>query len=248
MNIKQYTIGMIFLIMTVLFASAGVALDFTVNCPASVQSGASFDCTISAPQTLKGASFTLNTGSAQVTGVTLVGTDASLLPTYGFFMISGTHPANTPFATVHLQTTSGFTFQVNGIRATLGDNTVLATAQMIFPPRSVSLTAPPVCTPESDPVFCSHLGKNCGTVTGDDNCGTSRTVNSCGTCTSPATCGGAGVANVCGQAPPAAADSVGTQVDNLLTSRGLNPTAPVRGSWTASLVSSLANLFRNLFG
>ena len=104
------------------------------------------------------------------------------------------------------------------------------------------------CIPESDSAFCSRLGKNCGQVIGNDNCGVSRTVSSCGTCTSPATCGGAGVANVCGQAPPAAADSVGTQVDNLLTSRGLNPTAPVRGSWTASLVSSLANLFRNLFG
>ncbi len=55
------------------------------------------------------------------------------------------------------------------------------------------------CTPETNASFCSHLGKNCGTVTGTDNCGnTSRTVSSCGTCTSPATCGGAGTTNVCG--------------------------------------------------
>jgi hypothetical protein len=54
------------------------------------------------------------------------------------------------------------------------------------------------CTPESNTAFCSRLGKNCGSVTANDNCGTSRTVSSCGTCTSPATCGGAGTANVCG--------------------------------------------------
>jgi len=54
------------------------------------------------------------------------------------------------------------------------------------------------CTPETDPAFCSRLGKNCGSVTAADNCGTNRTVSSCGTCTSPATCGGGGTANVCG--------------------------------------------------
>jgi len=54
------------------------------------------------------------------------------------------------------------------------------------------------CTPETDPQLCSRLGKNCGTVTANDNCGNSRTVSSCGTCTSPQTCGGGGTANVCG--------------------------------------------------
>jgi peptidoglycan/xylan/chitin deacetylase (PgdA/CDA1 family) len=54
------------------------------------------------------------------------------------------------------------------------------------------------CTPESNPTFCSRLGKNCGSVTAADNCGTSRTVTSCGSCTSPQTCGGGGSANVCG--------------------------------------------------
>jgi chitinase len=56
------------------------------------------------------------------------------------------------------------------------------------------------CTPESNTTFCSRLGKNCGSVTGTDNCGVSRTVSSCGTCTSPATCGGGGTSNVCGTA------------------------------------------------
>ena len=54
------------------------------------------------------------------------------------------------------------------------------------------------CTGESDASFCSRLAKNCGSVTGTDNCGASRTVTSCGTCTSPATCGSGGSANVCG--------------------------------------------------
>jgi chitinase len=53
------------------------------------------------------------------------------------------------------------------------------------------------CSAESNTQFCSRLGKNCGSVTADDNCGNSRTVN-CGSCTSPQTCGGGGTANVCG--------------------------------------------------
>jgi Polysaccharide deacetylase len=54
------------------------------------------------------------------------------------------------------------------------------------------------CVPEPNSMFCSRLGKNCGTVTAPDNCGVSRTVSSCGTCTSPQTCGGGGTPNVCG--------------------------------------------------
>jgi peptidoglycan/xylan/chitin deacetylase (PgdA/CDA1 family) len=54
------------------------------------------------------------------------------------------------------------------------------------------------CTAETNAQFCSRLGKNCGSVTANDNCGASRTVSSCGTCTSPQTCGGGGTANVCG--------------------------------------------------
>jgi hypothetical protein len=55
------------------------------------------------------------------------------------------------------------------------------------------------CTPETDPQFCSRLGKNCGSVTALDNCGVSRTVSSCGTCNSGYSCAGEGTANVCGQ-------------------------------------------------
>jgi hypothetical protein len=62
---------------------------------------------------------------------------------------------------------------------------------------------PPSCTPESDAAFCSRLAKNCGSVTGTDNCGASRTVSSCGSCASPQTCGGGGTANVCGSSASA---------------------------------------------
>jgi hypothetical protein len=39
------------------------------------------------------------------------------------------------------------------------------------------------CKAETDGVFCSRLGKTCGSVTANDNCGTTRTVSSCGNCT-----------------------------------------------------------------
>ncbi len=57
-----------------------------------------------------------------------------------------------------------------------------------------------VCTAETDSQFCTRLGKNCGLVTGTDNCGTSKTVD-CGTCSSLNTCGGGGTENVCGCTP-----------------------------------------------
>lgn len=47
-----------------------------------------------------------------------------------------------------------------------------------------STGTPPSCTPESNSTFCSRLGKNCGSVTASDNCGTPRTVT-CGVCISP---------------------------------------------------------------
>ncbi|MCG3173974.1 MAG: hypothetical protein GMKNLPBB_02191 [Myxococcota bacterium] len=37
------------------------------------------------------------------------------------------------------------------------------------------------CTPESDGDICARLGRNCGPVTANDNCGASRTAN-CGNC------------------------------------------------------------------
>jgi hypothetical protein len=52
------------------------------------------------------------------------------------------------------------------------------------------------CTSETDASFCATRGANCGTVTGLDRCGRSRTV-SCGSCASPRECGGSGTANLC---------------------------------------------------
>jgi hypothetical protein len=57
------------------------------------------------------------------------------------------------------------------------------------------------CAPESNAAFCTRLGKECGMVTGTDNCGATRSVPSCGTCTAPLVCGGAGTANACGERP-----------------------------------------------
>jgi hypothetical protein len=53
------------------------------------------------------------------------------------------------------------------------------------------------CSGETNGAFCSRLGKSCGTVTANDNCGITRTV-SCGGCDSGESCGGDGVPNVCG--------------------------------------------------
>ena len=44
------------------------------------------------------------------------------------------------------------------------------------------------CTAETNTVFCSRLGKNCGSVTANDNCGNSRTVSSCGNCSTGYNC------------------------------------------------------------
>jgi hypothetical protein len=56
------------------------------------------------------------------------------------------------------------------------------------------------CVAETDAVFCSRLGKACGSWTGTDNCGAARTVASCGTCTLPQKCGEI-TANACGCTP-----------------------------------------------
>jgi hypothetical protein len=46
------------------------------------------------------------------------------------------------------------------------------------------------CTPEGNAAFCERLQKNCGDVSGTDNCGTPRPAVSCGTtCPTPQTCG-----------------------------------------------------------
>jgi prepilin-type N-terminal cleavage/methylation domain-containing protein len=62
------------------------------------------------------------------------------------------------------------------------------------------------CTPEADGVFCSRLSANCGSLSGTDNCGHSRTVADCGvardtSCISPLICAGGGATNQCGCAP-----------------------------------------------
>ncbi len=50
------------------------------------------------------------------------------------------------------------------------------------------------CTTEAESVFCTRLGKNCGSVSGTDNCGASRTA-SCGSCGGGELCS---ASNVCG--------------------------------------------------
>ena len=44
------------------------------------------------------------------------------------------------------------------------------------------------CVAETNTLFCSRLGKECGSVTDNDNCGDLRTVTSCGTCTGEDEC------------------------------------------------------------
>lgn len=51
------------------------------------------------------------------------------------------------------------------------------------------------CGAEADVAFCSRLGRTCGQVIAEDNCGTKRTVASCGTCAGGAVCG---ASNECG--------------------------------------------------
>lgn len=58
----------------------------------------------------------------------------------------------------------------------------------------IDIDAGGACTPETDAEFCSRLAKNCGQVTGTDNCGTSRTVSSCGECSGSETCS---ASNIC---------------------------------------------------
>jgi hypothetical protein len=69
-------------------------------------------------------------------------------------------------------------------------------------PKTCGSTNVCACTAETGPAFCSRLGKDCGTVSAQDNCGQLRSED-CGTCTPPLTCGGGG-ANLCG---------VGTGID-----------------------------------
>lgn len=54
-----------------------------------------------------------------------------------------------------------------------------------------------LCAPEEDLKFCARLERNCGSVSGLDNCGQPRTAASCGTCVDGQLCG-ALTPNVCG--------------------------------------------------
>ncbi|MBS2024254.1 MAG: hypothetical protein JST92_17775 [Deltaproteobacteria bacterium] len=67
------------------------------------------------------------------------------------------------------------------------------------PALSISLAGHSVlaCTPETDAAFCARQGKNCGALSGTDNCGSARSAASCGTCTAPQACAAKGTANVC---------------------------------------------------
>jgi hypothetical protein len=56
-------------------------------------------------------------------------------------------------------------------------------------PQTCTANACAACVPETNPAFCSRLGKNCGSVTANDNCGAPRTVNPCGTCAGTDVCG-----------------------------------------------------------
>ncbi len=53
------------------------------------------------------------------------------------------------------------------------------------------------CVNETDAQLCQRLDKNCGTVSGSDDCDVLRTVE-CGTCIKPSFCGGGGEENICG--------------------------------------------------
>ncbi|MFL5321606.1 MAG: hypothetical protein ACJ790_18225 [Myxococcaceae bacterium] len=52
------------------------------------------------------------------------------------------------------------------------------------------------CSPETDQDFCMRQGFACGTASGTDNCGVTRTGVDCGGCTDGG-CGASGVANQC---------------------------------------------------
>lgn len=65
----------------------------------------------------------------------------------------------------------------------------------------IKLTIAAACVPDSDATFCSNLGKNCGRVIHNDNCGASRNVADCSLgagCALPKICG---IDNVCACTP-----------------------------------------------
>ncbi len=95
------------------------------------------------------------------------------------------------------------------------------------------------CVPESNAQFCSRLGKNCGSVTGVDNCQASRTAN-CGSCSSPLTCGGSGTANVCGCTPTTYTPALNTFCDSRSVTTNCGTTVTMSGTLTCQTGYSCA--------
>jgi formylglycine-generating enzyme required for sulfatase activity len=91
-----------------------------------------------------------------------------------------------------------------------------------------------------------RLGKNCGMVTGNDNCGRPRTVMSCGTCVAPFSCGANGTVNVCecrAETDAALCARLGKNCGTMTATDNCNATrtvpscgscAPARGSFPAA--------------
>jgi hypothetical protein len=91
-----------------------------------------------------------------------------------------------------------YTFKVPA-RALVGSTSSL---RVRFEMTARPLVASPACGAESDADFCARLGKNCGTLTGVDNCDQARTA-SCASCPGGEVCGLGDATNVCVVAPGA---------------------------------------------
>ncbi len=140
-------------------AASALALDFTVTCPDSVNSGDNFDCLITMPTApaggLTGLSFTVNTGAATLNSVGFASglINVSVPPKYGFFTTNPITLANTLLATINLQTGADFTLVVAGLRATTSSSPAPIPAdQLSFNPEMVTMAdvaanRPPVLTP-----------------------------------------------------------------------------------------------------
>lgn len=88
-----------------------------------------------------------------------------------------------------------FLTSVDDLHPTYDASSALPDASKGVDSSDVSVPPPDApCIAESDPNFCTRIGKSCELVTALDNCGVSRTVNSCGLCTGASS---ACVANVC---------------------------------------------------
>lgn len=72
-------------------------------------------------------------------------------------------------------------------------------------------TCPSECTPEDDDAFCERLGKQCGQVSGTDNCDNHRLVG-CGSCPGGESCGEDGLCHVvCAESDEAFCERLGKE-------------------------------------